>query len=128
MVDAPQGPPHVSKIGIIIIARMTGLPIVPVMWSADRYWRLKSWDRTIIPKPFSRIVFFYPEQLLTVPGRASKKECELYRQQLDDSLNQMMYQTDHYFQTPGITSPAEIVVPDAALKNNPPTANPNLGE
>ena len=128
VVDAPQGPPHVSKVGIIIMARMTGLLIVPVMWSADRYWRLKSWDRTIIPKPFSRIVFFYPERLFTVPRKASKEECEQYRQQLDDCLNRMMYQTDHYFQTPGITSPAEIEVPDAALKDNPGVAIPNLAK
>ena len=118
VVDAPQGPPHVSKIGIVVMARMTGLPIVPVMWSADRYWRLKSWDRTIIPKPFSRIVFFYPEKLLTVPRKATKEESEQYRQLLDETLNRMMYQTDHFFQTPGIASPAEIEVPDSALKGD----------
>lgn len=120
VVDAPQGPPHVSKIGIVVMARMTGFPIVPVMWSADRCWRLKSWDRTIIPKPFSRIVFFYPEKLLSVPRRASKEECEQYRQQLDDTLNRMMYQTDRFFQTPGIKSPAEIDVPASALADHRP--------
>jgi lysophospholipid acyltransferase (LPLAT)-like uncharacterized protein len=125
VVDAPQGPPQVSKIGIIIMARLAGLPIVPVMWSADRCWRLKSWDRTIIPKPFSRIVFFYPDKLLTVPRKASKEECEHYRQLLDDRLNRMMYQTDRFFKTPGIKSPAEIAVPGAALEEIPATENPN---
>ena len=119
VVDAPLGPPCVSKIGIVVMARMTGLPIVPVMWSADRYWRLKSWDRTIIPKPFSRIVFFYPQTLLTVPPRATKEECEQYRQLLDETLNRMMFQTDHFFQTPGIDSPAQIEVPESALQGEP---------
>lgn len=119
VVDAPQGPPLVAKIGIVVMARMTGNPIVPIMWSADRYWRLKSWDRTIVPKPFSRIVFFYPEKLLTVPRKATKEQCEQYRRQLDEILNRMMYQTDHFFQTPGFASPAEIEVPESALKKNP---------
>jgi lysophospholipid acyltransferase (LPLAT)-like uncharacterized protein len=119
VVDAPKGPPHVSKIGIIVMARMTGLPIVPVMWSADRFWRLKNWDRTIIPKPFARIVFFYPEKLLIVPRNATKEQCEQYRQRLDATLNRMMYQTDHFFQTPGIASPAEIEVPPDPLEAEP---------
>ena len=97
MVDAPRGPAHVSKIGIIIASRMAGVPIVPMMWSADRYWRLKSWDRTIIPKPFSRIVFLYGNNLIEVPGKASREECETYRQQLDDTLNSLMEQTDNFF-------------------------------
>lgn len=115
VVDAPRGPAHESKIGIVVIARMTDLPIVPVMWSADRFWRLKSWDRTIIPKPFARIVFYYSQQLLAVPRKASREECEQVRQQLDDILNRMMYQTDHFYQTPGIASPAEIDVPQSVL-------------
>ena len=124
VVDAPKGPPHVSKIGIVIMARMTGLPIVPVMWSADRCWRLKSWDRTIIPKPFSRIVFFYPEELLTVPRKATKEECKQYRQLLDDTLNRMMYQTDRFFQTPGVVSPAEIPMSPSSRGDNSVSENP----
>jgi lysophospholipid acyltransferase (LPLAT)-like uncharacterized protein len=97
VVDAPRGPAHVSKIGIIIASRIAGVPIVPIMWSADRYWRLKSWDRTIIPKPFSRIVLLYGNNLIEVPGKASREKCEVYRQQLDDTLNGMMEQTDNFF-------------------------------
>jgi lysophospholipid acyltransferase (LPLAT)-like uncharacterized protein len=55
VVDAPRGPAHVSKPGVIILAKMSGLPLLTGMWSADRYWRVGSWDRTIIPKPFSYI-------------------------------------------------------------------------
>jgi lysophospholipid acyltransferase (LPLAT)-like uncharacterized protein len=97
VVDAPRGPAHVSKIGIVIASRLSGVPIVPLMWSADRYWRLKSWDRTIIPKPFSRIVLLYGNNLIEVPGKASREECEAYRQQLDETLNSLMEQTDNYF-------------------------------
>ena len=108
VVDAPRGPAHVSKIGIITAARLTGLPIMPIMWSADRCWRLPSWDRTIIPKPFSRIVLAYNETLIRVPKQASRKELEVYRQQLDRELNRLMHQTDHCFSPSGITDPRRI--------------------
>ena len=112
VVDAPRGPAHVSKIGIIIASRMTGLPIIPVMWSADRFWRISSWDRTIIPKPFSRIAFLYGKEFIHVPRKASTEECESYRKLLDDTLNRLMYQTDHFFTLSGITDPSQIEVPE----------------
>ena len=112
VVDAPRGPAHVSKIGIITAARLTGLPIMPIMWSADRCWRLPSWDRTIIPKPFSRIVLVYNETFIRVPKQASRKELEVYRQQLDNELNRLMYQTDHWFSASGITDPRRITTSD----------------
>ena len=117
VVDAPRGPKYISKIGMIIISKMTGLPIIPVMWSADKFWQLRSWDRTIIPKPFSRIVFLYAKEFIHVPKDASREECERYRQLLDDTLNRMMYQTDHYFKSPQITDPRQIEVPEDTLQN-----------
>lgn len=113
VVDAPTGPPHISKMGIIILAKRTGLPIVPVIWSADRCWRLNSWDRAIIPKPFSKIVFLYGDQLIHIPSNASRQECENYRKGLDHVLCQMMYQTDHFFDFPGIEDPRRINIPES---------------
>ena len=112
VVDAPRGPAHVSKIGIITAARLTGLPIMPIMWSADRCWRLPSWDRTIIPKPFSRIALVYNETFIRVPKQASREELEVYRQQLDKELNRLMHQTDHCFSPAGITDPRQISITD----------------
>ena len=112
VVDAPRGPAHISKPGIILLAKMTDLPLLTFMWSADRYWRVRSWDRTIIPKPFSRIVGLYSDSLIKVPPDASREDREEYRQQLEDTLNKLMYQTDHFFITPGITDPRQIEVPD----------------
>jgi hypothetical protein len=112
VVDAPRGPAHVSKPGVIVLAKMSGLPLLTGIWSADRYWRVGSWDRTIIPKPFSRIVALYSDSLIKVPPEANREECEIYRQQLDHQLNKMMYQTDHFFTTPGVSDPRQIEVPD----------------
>jgi hypothetical protein len=99
--------------GIIMLARHTGLPIMPVIWSAERCWRLKSWDRTIVPKAFSRVVGLFPPDLIRVPAGAGRDQCEHYRHQLDDMLNRMMYQVDHFFTQPGIDDPRRIEVPEA---------------
>jgi lysophospholipid acyltransferase (LPLAT)-like uncharacterized protein len=112
VVDAPQGPPYISKMGIIVLAKRTGLPIIPVIWSADRCWRLRSWDQTIIPKPFSKIAFLYAPDFIRIPEDASRDDCETYRQKLDTTLNGMMYQTDLFFKSPDTTDPRQIVIPE----------------
>jgi lysophospholipid acyltransferase (LPLAT)-like uncharacterized protein len=57
--DGPKGPRHVFKAGAVVAAQLTGLPIVPIGLGADRAWYLKSWDRFMIPKPFSRLTIHY---------------------------------------------------------------------
>jgi hypothetical protein len=112
VVDAPRGPRFVSKLGIIYLAKRTGLPIVPVIWSADRFWKLNSWDRTIIPKPFSKIVALFADKFIVVPTDASREKCEQYRQKLDHTLNFIMYQADHFHSFDQLTDPRQVVVPD----------------
>ncbi len=112
VADAPRGPRFVSKLGIIYLAKRTGIPIIPVIWSADRYWKLKSWDRMIIPKPFARIAALFADDYLHVPGDASRDVCEDCRRQLDDRLNRLMYQVDHFYDFSGIQDPRQIKVPD----------------
>jgi lysophospholipid acyltransferase (LPLAT)-like uncharacterized protein len=112
VVDAPRGPRFISKLGIIYLAKRTGLPIIPVIWSADRYWKLQSWDRTIIPKPFARIVALFADHYILIPPDASREECERYRQKLDQALNRIMYQADNFHKTPGVSDPRQVHVPD----------------
>jgi len=112
VADAPRGPRFVSKLGIIYLAKRTGIPIIPVIWSADRYWQLKSWDRTIIPKPFARIVTLFDDEYLQVPLDASREVCEEYRRQLDHRLHRIMYQADNFFNLPAVKDPRRIEVPD----------------
>ena len=54
--DGPRGPAHVFAAGAAVAAQRTGVPIVPIRASASRAWRLRSWDRFLIPKPFARVV------------------------------------------------------------------------
>ena len=53
--DGPRGPAHVFAAGAAVAAQRTGVPIVPIRASASRAWRLRSWDRFLIPKPFARV-------------------------------------------------------------------------
>jgi lysophospholipid acyltransferase (LPLAT)-like uncharacterized protein len=57
--DGPRGPRHEFKLGALVAAQLTGLPLVTIGVGADRAWYLKSWDRFMIPKPFSTLRIRY---------------------------------------------------------------------
>ncbi len=59
--DGPTGPVYKLKSGIIQLASLTGYPIVSYSAQYDRYWTVNSWDRTRIPKPFSKAKFTISE-------------------------------------------------------------------
>jgi lysophospholipid acyltransferase (LPLAT)-like uncharacterized protein len=60
-VDGPKGPPRRTQAGVLKLARETGAWILPFTGAASRPWFLKSWDRYLVPKPFSRCVVGYGE-------------------------------------------------------------------
>lgn len=86
VVDGPVGPPRVAKMGAVVLARNSKVPILPIMWGTDKCWVLNSWDRFIIPKPFARIVYCYSEPIW-VPESAEGDELEIYKKLLEDRLN-----------------------------------------
>ena len=55
--DGPKGPRHSVAEGIVLLAQKTGLPVVCYNYDASKKWRLRSWDRFIIPKPFCTLSF-----------------------------------------------------------------------
>lgn len=67
IVDGPLGPAGVAKPGAILLARRTGLPIVPGNWWATGCITFRSWDRTIVPLPFSRLAFAFEEPIIVPP-------------------------------------------------------------
>ncbi|NIA16177.1 MAG: DUF374 domain-containing protein, partial [Nitrospiraceae bacterium] len=58
-LDGPRGPRRVAKPGIAILSARSKAPVIPLACAASRAWRLKSWDRFIVPKPGARIVARY---------------------------------------------------------------------
>lgn len=60
-VDGPTGPARKAKFGIASVAVATQLPIVPIHITFSSYWRLGSWDKMFVPKPFSRLTVSHGE-------------------------------------------------------------------
>ena len=54
IADGSQGPPRIAQKGILLLARYSGLPLLPLSMAADPCWRFRSWDRTVLAKPFRR--------------------------------------------------------------------------
>jgi len=83
--DGPKGPPKKLKKGIIFAASRTGFPIVPFGVAVDRSWRLKSWDRFRIPKPFSKcFVHLGPE--IPVPPDLDDQGMKTYSNLVEQAM------------------------------------------
>jgi lysophospholipid acyltransferase (LPLAT)-like uncharacterized protein len=83
--DGPKGPRYVVQKGVIGLAQVTGLPIIPVTCHIRPKVCLKSWDGFQIPLPFSRCELFLNRPIL-VPRSASDTEKEQLRTELQNSL------------------------------------------
>ncbi len=88
-VDGPRGPRHRSKLGAIVLARKTGLPVIPLIIEPKKRWVFKTWDKTHIPKPFSRVKVFWGEPIF-VPADADEVEMEEKRTELDLKLDELV--------------------------------------
>ena len=84
-VDGPRGPARKAQPGAVWLAKLTGNPVVPFHMEASRYWSLKSWDRTQIPKPFSTVALSVGAPI-EVPAEADEATLEAKRVELEQSL------------------------------------------
>lgn len=91
--DGPRGPKQKLKPGVLAAAQASGLPVVPVATSADRAWWFESWDRFLVPKPFSRVRVEYGEPQV-VPRTAGPAELKAMEQRLEDELNRLVESVD----------------------------------
>lgn len=90
--DGPRGPRMRIGGNVIKIAQMNGVPIIPVTYSMSKCKILRSWDRFMLAKPFSRGVFIYGEPLyVTDYGEESLKEAGT---SLENRLNNLTRQAD----------------------------------
>jgi lysophospholipid acyltransferase (LPLAT)-like uncharacterized protein len=83
--DGPRGPRYVVQEGVIAVAQITGLPIVP--YSCQLGWKIqvRSWDRFQIPLPFSRCEMTFGEPI-RVPRDATDADRARLREQLQNAL------------------------------------------
>jgi lysophospholipid acyltransferase (LPLAT)-like uncharacterized protein len=91
--DGPKGPRQRVKSGVIELARLTGMPILPVAFGAWPRRILKSWDHFLIPHPFGRAVYIWGEPLY-VPADADKVAVEKFQSVLADRLDALVMEAD----------------------------------
>jgi lysophospholipid acyltransferase (LPLAT)-like uncharacterized protein len=83
--DGPRGPRYVFHPGLVKIAEATRTPIIPVHVRFDAAWRLMTWDRFVIPKPFSRVQVIFDQALHVLPA-ADAAAFEQERQRIEATL------------------------------------------
>jgi len=88
--DGPRGPAEVVKQGVAHVARVTGRPVLPLSFSSSRFRRFDSWDRFLLPYPFSRGVFVWGEPLYYRKG----EELELFRRRIEHALRDTTLRAD----------------------------------
>jgi lysophospholipid acyltransferase (LPLAT)-like uncharacterized protein len=84
-VDGPLGPLYEAKPGPVVLSRLTGVQVIAFHIAVERAWTLGTWDRMLVPKPFSRaFVHFSPPML--VPAVADETQMEAWRRELQMTL------------------------------------------
>jgi hypothetical protein len=85
IVDGPTGPKGVIKPGLMAMAQVTSAPIFPVIISAERAWVMKSWDRFLVPKPFSTVTIRWGDPF-PVPRGTHPDQLEELRKQVESLM------------------------------------------
>lgn len=89
-VDGPRGPRRVAKPGIAILSARSGLPVVPIGIAARPCWRMRSWDRFAVPKPFATATALAGPPV-PAEGHASLDD---HRKAIEDALNAVQSQVE----------------------------------
>ena len=84
--DGSRGPVYKAQPSMIVLAQTAKVPLVPISYAASKRWRLRSWDRMIVPKPFSRLTVAIG-QPIEYPDRLDEDQLEAARQELETRLN-----------------------------------------
>ena len=94
--DGPRGPRFKVQPGIIALAQKTGYPIIPVSYSAKKLKVFNSWDRFVLPRPWTEGYLCYGHPLL-VPYTLNSQSREALRKQLEKELNRITTMADGVF-------------------------------
>ena len=85
--DGPRGPAETFAPGALVAAQRSDTFILPVAAFADRAWRLRSWDRFVIPKPFARVTIAYatPTKVSATTSRAAADQGPIFERLLNEA-------------------------------------------
>ena len=87
-IDGPRGPRYVAKPGPVVLARATGVPMVAFHIALENPWVLNTWDKSMIPKPFSKALLRVSRKI-SVPDNASEDERDRYHAELQAALDRV---------------------------------------
>lgn len=89
--DGPRGPVYQATQGVVFLAQKTGAPVVPIHMEYSSCWRLKSWDRFILPRPFAKLraIFGAPIQIAPI---ADPERFETERLRLQEAMMSLVEQ------------------------------------
>jgi lysophospholipid acyltransferase (LPLAT)-like uncharacterized protein len=87
-LDGPRGPRHKVKPGPVALGRSSGVPLTMFHAACDKAWVLNTWDRLMIPVPFSRVLVRFGK-LIPVPADATDADVERYTAELQASLDRV---------------------------------------
>ena len=83
--DGPRGPVYEASQGVVFLAQKTGAPVIPIHMEYSSCWRLKSWDRFIVPRPFAKLraIFGVP---VRIAETQTPEEFEAERMRLQNAI------------------------------------------
>ena len=89
--DGPRGPVYQASQGVVFLAQKSGAPIVPIHMEYTSCWRLKSWDRFVVPKPFAtlRAIFGTP---IRIPPLQGPEQFEAEQLRLQNAMMSLVEQ------------------------------------
>jgi lysophospholipid acyltransferase (LPLAT)-like uncharacterized protein len=89
--DGPRGPVYQVSQGIVFLAQKSGAPVVPIHMEYSKCWRLKSWDRFVVPWPFAKLraIFGAP---ITVPPLESAEQFAAEQLRLQNAMMSLVEQ------------------------------------
>jgi lysophospholipid acyltransferase (LPLAT)-like uncharacterized protein len=79
--DGPRGPARKSQNGVVELARLSKLPVIPVGFFSKRCKEMKSWDSFVVPYPFTKVAFHYGKPIYI------KDEDKDYAKEVEDGIN-----------------------------------------
>ena len=91
--DGPRGPRRQLAPGPVFLASKLGLPLVVMGYGYDRPWRINSWDRFAIPRPYSRARAI-PSPEIFIPPDLDRDGLEHYRQKIENLLNRLTIEAE----------------------------------
>lgn len=95
IADGPRGPAREAKVGVVLAASHSGLPVVPGGAFVCRGKRLRNWDRTAIPFPFSRIILTFGEPI-RVPPDLDAAQIEEWRKRIEREVTRCEEEAEAY--------------------------------